>query len=63
METFLFVLVGIAMLATLGVLLMGLYQMARGGDPRRANKLMQNRVLLQGVAILLFVIFLSMLKH
>jgi hypothetical protein len=37
--------------------------MARGGDPRRSNKLMQNRVLLQGVALVLFIILLSLVKH
>jgi ABC-type Na+ efflux pump permease subunit len=63
MNTFLIVLVGLAMAATVGVLVMGLFQMARGGDPRRANKLMQNRVLLQGIALALFVILLSLVKH
>jgi hypothetical protein len=63
MNTFLIVLVGLAMAATVGVLFMGIFQMARGGDPRRSNKLMQNRVLLQGVALLLFIILLSLVKH
>jgi hypothetical protein len=63
MTTFVLILVGLAMLATLGVLFMGIFQMARGGDPRRANKLMQHRVLLQGIAIVLFIVLLSLLKH
>lgn len=63
MDIFLLVLVGVAMVATLGILFMGLFQMVRGGDPRRSNKLMQNRVLLQGIALVLFIIFLSLVKH
>jgi hypothetical protein len=50
------------MLATLGVLLAGLVGMVREGDPRRSNKLMQWRVLLQGAAILLFVILMTLLR-
>ena len=48
MHAVLTVLVGILMLATLGVLLFGLVGLVREGDPRRSNKLMQWRVLLQG---------------
>jgi len=33
-----------------------------GGDPRRSNTLMRWRVVLQGVAILLFVILLTLLR-
>jgi Hypoxia induced protein conserved region len=62
MHGFLTVLIGIMMLATLGVLMAGLFGLARGGDPRRSNKLMQWRVLLQGATILLFVIFMSLLR-
>ena len=50
------------MLATLGVLIAGLSGLVREGDARRSNKLMQWRVLLQGVTILLFVIFMSLLR-
>jgi ABC-type Na+ efflux pump permease subunit len=56
------ILVVIAMLATLGTLALGLISLARGGDPRRSNKLMQMRVVLQGLAILFFAIFM-MLYH
>ena len=62
MHTFLTVLIGILMLATLGVLLAGVLGMVREGDPRRSNKLMQWRVLLQGAAILLFMILMSLLR-
>jgi hypothetical protein len=62
MHAALTVLVGILMLATLGVLLAGMVGMVRGGDPRRSNKLMQLRVLLQGAALLLFIILMSLLR-
>jgi hypothetical protein len=63
MHTFLIVLVVMAMLATLGVLGFGVVQMIRGGDPRRANKLMQMRVVLQGLALILFAILMMMFKR
>jgi hypothetical protein len=62
MHAFLAVLVGILMLATLGVLIAGMIGLVREGDPRRSNKLMQWRVLLQGSAILLFIILMSLLR-
>jgi hypothetical protein len=63
MESLLTILVPLAMLATLAVLGLGVYQMIRGGNPRRSNKLMQYRVLLQGAALLLFAILMMMFKH
>jgi hypothetical protein len=62
MHGLLAVLVGILMLATLGVLAVGVVGMLRQGDPRRSNKLMQWRVLLQGAAILLFIVLMSLLR-
>lgn len=62
MITFLTVLTIVAMLATLGVLFAGMLGLVRGGDPVRSNALMRWRVLLQGVALLLFVILLSLLR-
>ncbi len=62
MHGFLTVLVGLLMLATLGVLVGGMVGLMREGDPRRSNKLMQWRVLLQGTTILLFVILMSLLR-
>jgi hypothetical protein len=53
----------IAMLAVLGTLLLGVINMARGGNRRRSNKLMQQRVLLQGSALLLFVIFMLLYRR
>jgi hypothetical protein len=58
MNTVFLILVGIALLAVLGVLFMGIFNMARGGDPARSNQLMRYRVLLQAGAIGLFVLAL-----
>jgi len=64
MITFLTVLVGLAMLGTLGVLFAGLIGLARGGEnAQRSNVLMRWRVVLQAVALVLFVILLSLLRH
>ncbi|OYV35362.1 MAG: hypothetical protein B7Z80_18610 [Rhodospirillales bacterium 20-64-7] len=62
MRTAMIILIAILMLATLGVLLAGLVQMVREPNGRRSNKLMQWRVLLQGTAILLFVIMMTLLR-
>ena len=45
-----------AMFAALGVLGLGIFSMAKGGDfnKKHGNRLMQARVLLQGVALALF---------
>ena len=58
MEAALPILVVLVALATLGVLLFGVVNMAKGGNPQRSNKLMQLRVWMQGAALLLFVIFM-----
>jgi type IV secretory pathway TrbL component len=63
MEGFLPILIVLAMLATLGVLLFGIINMAKGGNPQRSNKLMQLRIWMQGLALLLFVIFMLMYHH
>jgi hypothetical protein len=49
----------IVMLAVLGVLGAGMLGVVRGGDARRSNALMRWRVLLQGLAILIFVLLLA----
>jgi hypothetical protein len=56
-------LVVIAMLATLVTLLLGIITMGKGGNPQRSNKLMRPRVLFQGAALLLFVIFMLAYRH
>ncbi len=62
MKTLLVILIGVVMLAVVGVLVAGVIGMVRGGDPHRSNRLMQYRVMLQGAAILLFIVLLSLLR-
>jgi hypothetical protein len=54
----------IAMVATLGVLLFGVFNMARGGEfnRRNANRFMRWRVILQGTAILLFLLLVLVMR-
>jgi len=65
MSNLLFVLLVIAMIGTLGVLFFGLFSMARGGefDKRNANKLMRLRVLMQFIAVVLFVLLIFAMRH
>jgi hypothetical protein len=57
------VLIGLLLLATLGVLIAGMVGMVRGGqDPHRSNRLMRWRVILQGAALLLMAIMMSLLR-
>jgi hypothetical protein len=58
MTTFVTVLLVLALLGVLTVLGFGVATMLRGGDPRRSNKLMQARVVMQGVALLLLAILM-----
>ncbi|MEM7072434.1 MAG: twin transmembrane helix small protein [Pseudomonadota bacterium] len=53
-----FILMAIAMIATVAVLATGLYAMIRGGDfnAKWSNKLMRLRILVQGIAVLLFML-------
>ena len=54
----LFIMLMITLAAVLGVLIVGIVGMARGGEFNRkyGNKLMRARVVLQGVAIALFLL-------
>jgi hypothetical protein len=61
MITFLTILVGLAMIGTLGVLLVGVLGIANG-NPERSNRLMRWRVVLQAAALLLFALLLSLLR-
>lgn len=58
MNMFFALCMGLAMLAVLGVLVLGLLSMAKGGEFNRkyGNRLMQARVILQGLALLMFVL-------
>lgn len=62
MRTFFLILVGLMMLATLGVLIAGMIGMVRETDARKSNKLMQYRVAFQAGALLLLAILMMMLK-
>ncbi|MFC4351800.1 twin transmembrane helix small protein [Fodinicurvata halophila] len=61
MNAFMMILVVIAMLMTLGVLFAGLFSMARGGEFNRkyGNKLMRWRIIMQGVALVLFALAMA----
>jgi hypothetical protein len=61
-KTFLAIMVALLMFATLGVLFAGLFGLARGGDPARSNQLMRWRVILQGAALLLFALLMTLLR-
>lgn len=59
------ILIGVAMLATLIVLALGVINMTRGGKSsgQISNKLMQYRVVFQGVALLLFGLMMFFLRR
>jgi Hypoxia induced protein conserved region len=62
-KTFLAILVALLMFATLGVLFAGLFGLVRGGgNPVRSNQLMRWRVILQGAALLLFMLLMTLLR-
>ncbi|MFI4948704.1 MAG: twin transmembrane helix small protein [Alphaproteobacteria bacterium] len=63
MTVFLTILLVVAMLGVLGVLGFGVVTMLRGGNPRLSNKLMQGRVVMQGVALLVLVLLWLMASH
>ncbi len=60
MRTLLSFFLILVMAGVLGVLLLGIVGVARGGDPRRSNQLMRWRVLLQAIALLVLAILLSL---
>lgn len=55
----LFILAGVACLAVLAVLMIGVATFARGGEFNRkyANKIMRLRLLMQFIAVVLIVVF------
>ena len=60
MSVLLTIVVVVFLLAILGVLATGVIQMFRGNDPRRSNKLMQYRVMLQfGLLMLMGLVMLA----
>ncbi|MEZ5920696.1 MAG: twin transmembrane helix small protein [Parvularculaceae bacterium] len=60
MSSFVFFLIPIGLAATLIILGVGIYSLARGGAfaKENSNKLMRLRVMAQGVTILLMMLFL-----
>ncbi|MDB5492294.1 MAG: twin transrane helix small protein [Micavibrio sp.] len=56
MSTFFFIMLMITMAAVAGVLVAGIFVMGKGGElnAKYGNKLMQARVMLQGLALLFF---------
>jgi Hypoxia induced protein conserved region len=63
MTTFVTILLVLAMLGTLTVLGFGVATMLRGGDPRRSNKLMQSRVIMQALALVLLAVLMLLARH
>ena len=61
-KTFLTILIVLLMVGTLGVLFAGLFGLVRGSDPARSNQLMRWRVILQGAALLLFALLMTLLR-
>lgn len=58
MNMFLTIGIVVFLLAILGVLAIGIVWMFRGGDPRRANRLMRYRVMLQFGLLMLMALFM-----
>ncbi len=60
MESFLPFLLGIAMFATLAILVVGLVGFARNGEfyKKNSNNLMRARVIGQGIALILFALIM-----
>ena len=63
MTVFLTILLVLAMLGTLTVLGFGVSSLLRGGDPRRSNKLMQSRVIMQALALVLLAMLMLLARH
>ena len=64
MDTVLTIAIGLALLATLAVLVMGVFNLAKKDhDPRKSNRLMRYRVIFQAGAVALIFIVLWLTKH
>jgi len=57
-----YIILGLSMLAVAGVLFWGVITMARGGEynAKWSNKIMGYRIVLQGIALLVFVVILTL---
>jgi hypothetical protein len=60
MEALFPIVIVAAMIAAVGALLLGVFSMAKGGEfnKKYGNTLMRARVVLQGLAIVLFIVFM-----
>lgn len=63
MRTLLFFLLVCALIGVLVVLGLGVASLLKGNDPRRSNKLMQSRVLMQALALFLLAMLMLFTKH
>jgi hypothetical protein len=65
MSTFSIICMLIAMAATLGVLVAGIFSMVKGGEFNKkwGNKLMRYRVILQGVALAFLALAFATSQH
>ena len=52
-----------ALIGVLVVLGLGVSTMLKGGDPRRSNKLMQSRVIMQALALVLLAMLMMLARH
>ena len=60
MRVFLTVILVLAMVGVLIALGVGVATMLKGGNPRRSNKMMQMRVLMQAIALVTLAILMMM---
>jgi Hypoxia induced protein conserved region len=60
MTVFLTVILVLAMLGVLVALGVGVATMLKGGNPRRSNKMMQMRVIMQAVALVVLALLMMM---
>jgi hypothetical protein len=60
MRVFLTILLVLALAGVLAILGAGVVTIVRGGNPQRSNKLMQARVIMQGIALLILALLMLM---
>ena len=63
MHVFLTVILVLAMVGVLIALGVGVATMLKGGNPRRSNKMMQMRVVMQAVALVALALLMMMAGH
>jgi hypothetical protein len=63
MHAFLIVILVLALIGVLVALGVGVFTMLKGGNPRRSNKMMQMRVIMQAVALIVLAILMMMASN